>query len=639
MIEIKNLTVFFKEHTVLDNISCQINDKSAIGLVGANGAGKTTFLRSIAGQIDYEGAITVSGSRREHEIGFLPQDLAEIPAMPLIDFLAQSAGVSEKKQELALCEEALAKSSGEETEKLLAKYEKLQTEFDAMDGFDFEINAKKILHGLGFKPERDATQNTASFSGGWRMRIALAGLLIKRPYVLLLDEPTNHLDTESMEWLEDYLTNYGGIIIFVSHDRHFLNKIAKKIFEISNAKLDTYSCGYDQYLTERIARLEAKESEREANIKKRDEIMALANRFRYKATKAKMVQSRLKQLEHIVIEDEAPKEKSVTFSFPQCEKSGHIVATAIELSKRYGDNLVFSDISFEIERGEKIALVGVNGAGKSTLLRLLEGIEEPTSGEANLGYNVRMAYFSQESAKNLNYDHTIWQEVNNTGSLLSPQEKRNLLGCFLFSGEAIEKPVRVLSGGEKSRLAMLKMLLSPSNFLVLDEPTNHLDVKTKELFCQALLDYEGTIIIVSHDREFLDALSTRVFEIRDGKFYDYHGNYSYFIEKRKEKLAEQNSITFNMEGKKITVPQSKEERIRLREEQKKLAQAEARKNKKIASLEEEISRLEARKEELTQSQCLPEVFNDFVKSEEVQRELEEITKKIDEAYAELLEFE
>lgn len=639
MIDIKNLTVFFKEHTVLNNISCQINDKSSIGLVGANGAGKTTFLRSIAGQIDYEGNITVSGSRKEHEIGYLPQDLAEIPSMQLIDFLAQSAGISDKKRELENCEEALANSTGEDTKKILERYEKLQTEFDAMGGFNFEIEAKKILRGLGFKPEIDASKNTATFSGGWKMRIALAGLLIKRPYVLLLDEPTNHLDTESMEWLEDYLANYTGIIIFVSHDRHFLNKIARKIFEISNAKLDTYSCGYDQYLTERIARLEAKKSEREANIKKRNEIMALANRFRYKATKAKMVQSRLKQLEHITVESEEPREKSVHFSFPECEKSGRIVATVTELSKSFGNNLVFNDVSFEIERGEKIALVGVNGAGKSTLLKLLEGIESPSKGEAHLGYNVRMAYFSQESAQNLNYDHTIWEEVNNTGSLLSPQEKRNLLGCFLFSGEAIQKPVRVLSGGEKSRLAMLKMLLSPSNFLVLDEPTNHLDTKTKDLFCQALLEYDGTIIIVSHDREFLDALSSRVFEIRDGKFYDYHGNYTYFIEKRKETLKIQTQKTTLYAKSNVTANSSKEERIRLRKEQKRLAQAESKKNKKIASLEGEISKLEARKEELTLAQCLPEVFNDFQKSEEVQKELEEITRLIEEAYTKLLEFE
>ena len=633
MIEIKNLSVSFKEHCVLNNISCQINDKSAIGLVGANGAGKTTFLRAIMGQIDYDGTVKISGSNREHKIGFLPQDLAEIPSMPLINFLAESAGVAEKKQELESCELALANSSDGQTEKLLARYERLQAEFSAMGGYDFDVTARKILHGLGFKHE-DATKDTATFSGGWKMRIALAGLLTQRPYVLLLDEPTNHLDTESMEWLEDYLTGYTGIIIFVSHDRHFLDKIAKKIFEINNAKLEIYSSGYEQYLIDRIARLESAMSEREANIKKREEIMALADRFRYKATKAKMVQSRLKQLDKIVIGEETPKERTVKLVFPKCEASGRVVAKASNLTKSFGQNQIFRNVSFEIERGEKIALVGVNGAGKSTLLRLLEGILPPTGGTVSLGHNVRMAYFSQESAQNLDYDHTIWQEVCNTASLLSPQEKRNLLGAFLFSGEAIEKPVRVLSGGEKSRLAMLKMLLSPSNFLVLDEPTNHLDSQTKELFCQALLEYDGTIIIVSHDREFLDALSNRVFEIRDGIFYDYHGNYSYFVERRKEKLASQSQVT---NEKKSSTSQTKEERIREHEEYKRHAQAEAKKNRQLGKLEEEISLLEARQETLTQSQCTPEVFSDMQRSKEVQDELDEISKQIDELYAKLME--
>ncbi|WP_276797028.1 ABC-F family ATP-binding cassette domain-containing protein [Cloacibacillus porcorum] len=609
MIEIKDLKVNFGEQEVLRGIDWFITPKSRIGLVGDNGAGKTTLLRVLAGGADHEGTITMP---KGHAVGYLPQDLVEIKELPLIEYLKERAGLTELSRELAACEQrmSLLGENDPAVKGLLSEHERLQRLFESKGGFGFEVEAKQVLKGLGFAPESDAERLTSEFSGGWKMRIALAAQLLSHSDIMLLDEPTNHLDTESMEWLESWLRDYRGTIIAVSHDRR--------------------------------ARLEA---EWEQQREKIDEIQRFVERFRYKATKARQVQSRITQLEKMEITELEGPSKSVNFQFPESPRSGREVIRASGLAKSYGDHTVFRDVDLVIERGERVALVGVNGAGKSTLMRLLNQSEEPTAGTAELGLNVKKAYFSQESAKNLDYSRTIWQEVNNTGSKLLEGAKRNLLGAFLFSGDEIYKPVSVLSGGEKSRLGLLKMLLSESNLLILDEPTNHLDYGTKELFQKALLQYGGTILIVSHDRAFLDDLVSRVVEIRDGTLYDYPGNYSWFIEKRAgreapvpaakadpaEKLAAELRASA-AEGRQEA--RTKEQRRAEAEERNRLYRAKKDFVERLAACEKEIADVEARKEEINGLLCSPEVLADSQRIQSLMIELKEKEETLKELYEE-----
>lgn len=634
MIEIKDLKVHFGEQSVLSGLNWFITPRSRIGLVGENGAGKTTLLRVLAGQADYEGTITMP---KGHTVGYLPQDLVEIREEPLMDYLREHAGLTGVSAALAACEQKMAEAGQDEAllRPLLSEHERLQREFEALGGFAFDTEAKQVLHGLGFAPESDATRVTTEFSGGWKMRIALAALLLSHPDILLLDEPTNHLDTESMEWLEAWLRDFRGTIIAVSHDRRFLDNMVTSVAELAGGVINLYSCGYEKFLREREERRERLEAEWEQQREKIDEIQKFVERFRYKATKAKQVQSRLRQLEKMEITELEGPQKTVRFEFPESPRSGREVIKATKLGKSYGTHKVFSDVSFTIERGERVALVGVNGAGKSTLMRLLDQVEEPGEGTAELGLNVKKAYFSQESAQNLNYSRTIWQEVNNTGSKLLEGAKRNLLGAFLFSGDEIYKPVSVLSGGEKSRLGLLKMLLSESNLLILDEPTNHLDYSTKELFQKALLAYGGTILIVSHDRAFLDDLVDRVIEIRDGQCFDYPGNYSWFISKRAGKEAQADRPKQPDPAEKLAAELREEEARRTdsRTKEQKRAEAEERNRlyrakkdfiTELALCESQIAAVEARKAEINESLCSPEILAD---SQQIQALMIELKTK------------
>jgi ATP-binding cassette subfamily F protein 3 len=480
----------------------------------------------------------------------------------------------------------------------------MEREFANRGGYGFEAAAKKILRGLGFLPG-DSERPCGEFSGGWRMRIALCAILLRAPDILLLDEPTNHLDTESMEWLENWLRDYRGIILFVSHDRRFLGRVARETADLERGEITRYSMGYEKYLAEKEAARERLEQAIEDQKERIEHIQRFVERFRYKASKATQVQSRIKQLEKMeVYEREAPA-LSVKIKFPEAPRSGYKVAVAENISKRYADNEVFSGVSFELRRGERAALVGVNGAGKSTLMRLVSGTEAPDTGTVSLGHNVKLAYFSQESATGLDYSHTVWEEASRAGSSMTEAARRNLLGAFLFSGDDIKKTVKVLSGGEKSRLSLFKLILSSSNFLVLDEPTNHLDMKTREIFQNALTQYGGTLLIVSHDRYFLDNLAERVLEIRDGRLYDYSGNYSRFIEKRNETLSgapekESKSEPANTKEKRR---RENEERNRIYRERKKFSD-------ELAAVESAIESSEARRGEIDAKLCDPATLAD-----------------------------
>lgn len=566
-------------------------------------------------------------------VGFLPQDLAEIDDMSLLGYLRRRAGLEELSVSLAVAERRMS-ALAEDTPELarqLAEHARLQREFDAKGGFSFEAGVRQVLRGLGFRPEKDLPRRTTEFSGGWKMRVALAALLLSRPDVLLLDEPTNHLDSESMEWLENWLRDYRGTMIAVSHDRRFLENIVAMVAELAHGKICVYKCGYEKYLTERGERRMLLEAERERQKEKIAETTRFIERFRYKATKAAQVQSRVKQLEKMeIIELDEPL-RQVNIKFPESPRGGLNVLTAEDLSKIYDGQEVFSGVSITVQRGERVALVGVNGAGKSTLLRLLNKLEEPSGGSVTFGYNVKRAYFSQESAQNLDYGRTVWQEVNNTGSKLTEGEKRNLLGAFLFSGEDINKPVAILSGGEKSRLGLLKILLSESNLLILDEPTNHLDQDTKELFQRALLQYGGTVLIVSHDRAFLDELAGRVVEIRGGKIYDYKGNYSWFIGKRTRSAAQEETRNAGDGSRGVSVRAKGDKRAAANERNRLYRERKAIEDK-LKPVEQAIETCEARKEEIAALLCNPQVLADGAEVQELMIELKEIEAGLAELY-------
>jgi ATP-binding cassette subfamily F protein 3 len=540
LIYFRNVSLSFLDKKLFDNINWTIHPRSRIGLVGENGTGKTTLFRAILDQVHLDSGMIEIPGRKQKVFGYLPQDLVELEPIPLIDFLKKKSGIAAAEEYIRDLEHQLShvKQNTADYSELSQKYSDAMAHYSAMDGYAFEVRAKQVLKGFGFK-ESDFAQNCDVFSGGWKMRILLTSILLSRPDIMLLDEPTNHLDTESMEWLESYLKDYPGTIIVISHDHFFLDKITQQIAELSSCNIHIYKGNYSYYLDEKEKRHAALKKEMElqrAQIKKIEEFV---ERFRYKATKASQVQSRVKMLEKFSTVTLEGKTKTVTMKFPEGKKSVKEVVKVTDLGHHYGDVNVLSNLNFTLFRGDKVAFVGVNGSGKSTLSRLMSLSETPSLGSVKYGDGVNMAFYSQESSQNLNYENTIWEEVNSVQAKASDQEKRNLLGTFLFSGDDIHKSVSVLSGGEKSRLALLKIMLLDTNFLILDEPTNHLDIKTKDIFQNALINYHGTVAIVSHDRYFLDHLVNKVFELKDGFINDYHGNYSYFIEKRGQTIPAQ----------------------------------------------------------------------------------------------------
>jgi len=634
MISLENISIGFQEKILFDNLNWRIPRCSRIGLVGNNGTGKTTLFRTIVGLVQPDkGNITLPRNQR---IGYLPQDLIELKGnIDLISYLKEKSGIAKLEHSLKLYEEHLASLSAESNkyQTVLKKYEKISNIFEHRGGYIFSVQAHKVLKGLGFR-EKDFTRQCTEFSGGWKMRIVLASILLSSPDIVLLDEPTNHLDTESLEWLEGWLLNFSGTIIVISHDRYFMDKLMTQIAELAHQKLTIYQGNFSYYLKEKGKRHELLQKEAKNQQEKITKTKAFIERFRYKNTKAAQVQSRIKMLEkmQIIKIDKAPKKAAIYF--PKCPRSGDKVVSVESLAKKYEEIHVFSGLNFTLHRGERVALVGVNGAGKSTLSRLISKRERPTAGKVHLGHKVNLAFFSQESSQNLNYSNSVWEEISDESSSMTSGERRNLLGAFLFSGDAIYKPISVLSGGEKSRLALAKILMQESNFLILDEPTNHLDIITKELFQRALLKYSGTILIVSHDRFFLDNLIARVIEIRNGRIYDYPGNYSYFIEKRAQLLAEINNS--NVSAKTKRMEQSKL-KIKTLDKLRKQKEAEERnrlyrQNKdildKLKSIEEKIKFLEENKAAIENQLCDPTVLKDSKKVQNLMIDLKKYNQEL-----------
>jgi ATP-binding cassette, subfamily F, member 3 len=640
LINLKDISLSFSGQRIFDHVSLAIPDHSRVGVVGDNGAGKTTLLKAILGLVELdEGSIEIS-DRKKTAIGYLPQDLAELEEVPLTEFLRIKSGIAGLEKEIRLLEKKLSQTDGKnpDHQAILTDYQKKTALFEAKNGYVFEARAKQMLVGFGFR-ERDFYKNCAEFSGGWRMRILLSSILLAKTDVLLLDEPTNHLDTESMEWLESLLKNYQGTIVTIAHDRIFLDKIVDTIAELSGQRVEIYKGNYSYYLEEKARRQEALKKEMELQRAQIKRINEFVERFRYKATKASQVQSRLKMLEKFGPYRKEEKDgKTVSIHFPESPKSPKDVLSVKNIAKFYGDIPVFHNLNFTLHRGEKAAVVGVNGAGKSTLFRILSGVEKPSSGEIACGVNVKMAFFSQESSMNLHYNHTLWEEVSAAGTKSNDQQRRNLLGAFLFSGDDIYKKISVLSGGEKSRLALLKILIEETNLLLLDEPTNHLDIKTKEIFQNALLNYRGAVLIVSHDRYFLNSLAGRIFELKDGVCNEYNGNYSYFIEKRAEMQSalvpalSDSAADAKQQSVSIRSKKSKEEKRLEAEERNRISRATARLKSKLSAAEKRIASLEKKKGEVEDELCKAETYKqpDFIKK--LSLELKATDTELEELY-------
>jgi len=510
------------------------NEKTA--LVGANGTGKSTVMKILAGleTLDY-GAFEQT---RGISIGYLPQEGLQLAGRTVFDeCLTVFDELHEMQHEIERLAGQMAEFDHESAEyqSTAERYSLLQDRFHALDGYALDSQVGSVLTGLGFGKE-DWPRRTEEFSGGWQMRIALAKLLLAKPNLLLLDEPTNHLDLETRNWLEDYLKSYPFGYILISHDRYFLDVTIDRTAEIWNKRLTIYQGNYTKYLKQKDERREQLMAAYRNQRDRIEHLEAFINRFRYQATKAKQVQSRIKELEKIERIEVPEQEPVIHFKFPQPPPSGRIVAEAEDLAKHYGSKHVFSGARFTIERGDRVALVGVNGAGKSTLIKLLTGAEVPTAGSIRLGHNVVAEYFAQDQYKVLDAEARMLDDISRAALRIPEVTLRSLLGCFLFSGDDVFKPLGVLSGGERNRYALARILVSPSNFLLLDEPTNHLDMRAKDVLLDALANYGGTVIFVSHDRYFIDRLATRVLEIEGGAVTAYEGNYEDYL-RRKEGLA------------------------------------------------------------------------------------------------------
>ncbi len=642
MIYVNDISLSFAEQKIFDRINLTIPDRSRIGLVGENGTGKTTLLKVILGVVEPDSGSVEIPNRKAIRIGYLPQDLAEVEPVSLLEFLRLKSGIAKLESELGLLEETLSHTAPEEKTYLAAlkDYQKKTALFEARNGYAFEANAKQMLFGFGFR-EKDFDKNCAEFSGGWKMRILFSSILLTKTDILLLDEPTNHLDTESMEWVESVLKNYPGTIISVSHDRIFLDKIANTIAELAGRKVEIYKGNYSYYLQEKKRRQEAAAKQMLLQQAKIRRINEFVERFRYKATKAAQVQSRIKLLEKIEVHTKEERDtRTAAILFSECPRSSKEVLTVKNIAKSYGDDQVFHELNFTLYRGEKAAIVGRNGSGKSTLLRIISGVETPTSGEIIYGTNVRKAFFSQESSVNIDYNRTVWEEVNTTGTKSNDWQRRNLLGAFLFSGDDVYKKISVLSGGEKSRLALLKILLEETNLLILDEPTNHLDIKTKEAFQKALLNYRGTVLLVSHDRFFLDCLVSRVFELRDHICREYNGNYSYFIEKRAEMQLQQATEGFahnpdiKRQNHHAPSKRSREAKRLEAEVRNRIFRATIHLKNKLDVIETRIPLLEQKKKEIEDALCDPRTYRQPELIKNLNLELKTVETQLDDLYYE-----
>ncbi len=591
MIQLTSAGKRFGPKLLFQGVDWLITQKDRIGLVGANGTGKSTLLKVIGGlePLDMGTCSVMKGLT----IGYLPQDGMSLSGRTVFnECLSVFERLHAMEREMEQLSHSLADldPTGPEYHAAADRLHDLDSQFRNRDGYVMEAQVGTVLAGLGFHKE-DWSRPTEEFSGGWQMRIALAKLLLERPNILLLDEPTNHLDLEARNWLESYLRSYPNAFVLISHDRYFLDVTVERTAEIWNKKITIFRANYSGYLKQKTERLEQLQAAQKNQQERIEQLEAFISRFRYQATKAKQVQSRIKELEKIERIDLPQEEKTIHFSFPQPKPSGRIVAEMTGVAKSYGAKEVFRDARFVIERGDRIALVGHNGAGKSTLIKLLAGIEPLTAGEYKLGHNVEVDYFAQDQYKALNSDARVYDDLRDVAPRRTETELRSILGSFLFSDEDAFKRIGVLSGGERNRYALARMLLNPSNFLLLDEPTNHLDMRAKDVLLEALQEFTGTLVFVSHDRYFIDRLATRVIEIEGGKVTTYPGNYEdYLWRKEGDAAAAAQNVAVKIAAPAADAPKAvkKINPIKLKKMQD-----------RVSELEAQIARLERESVELT----------------------------------------
>ena len=617
MLTLNNISYFIGGRALYRNITLQIKPKDKIGLIGANGTGKSTLLKVITGELTAdEGNIQKS---KDCSIGFLNQDLLSFQSEESILSVAMEAFEEATKIQVQM-DQVLHKMETDYTEDLIDKLSSLQERFQALEGYTIQSKAEKILEGLGFSTN-DLIKPLKNFSGGWRMRVMLAKMLLAKPALLMLDEPTNHLDLPSIQWLENYLRDYEGAVVVVSHDREFIDNSVKTIVEVAQQTLNIYAGNYSFYLEEKELRSEIQKSSFENQQAKIKQTEKFIERFKAKASKSSQVQSRVKALDRMdMIEDVVEDNQAVNFRFTFKTQPGKVINELTNISKSYGDLHILKNTDAKIERGDKIALIGANGKGKSTVLRILTG-GESADGEVALGHNVISSFYAQHQLESLNINNEILEELKQHGSNKTDTELSNVLGCFLFTNDDAFKKIKVLSGGEKSRVALAKTLISDANYLLLDEPTNHLDMVSVNILIQALQQYEGTLIAISHDRHFVSKVANKIWYIEDQEIKVYPGTYDeykYWIDNIKNTNAE--------------APVAKVKKEPVAEKPKPATVSpEAKKIKqKINSLEDKITLLEKQKREVELELSKPEIYSNPDSLSKVSMNFERIRKELEE---------
>lgn len=625
MIDLKNISKQFDGKYLFDNVNLKINNDDRIALVGSNGSGKTTLLRMLSGVDTPESGEIIW--QKGIKIGYLPQETVNTSKNLLFDEVKTSLGIIKKVNQIEENLENNFTDASSDDPELLEEIGKLNYLKEESNYYSVDSEIKKVLTGLGFY-HSDFNRNIDEFSGGWLMRIELAKLLLEDNNLILLDEPTNHLDLDSLEWLIEYLKSYKGAIIIVSHDRHFINELTNKTLEIFNKKVSFFNGNFDEYQNfkkERDAQLIEQYKQQQKKVKETERFI---ERFRYKATKAKQVQSRVKQLEKMEEIELPDSEKSIEITFPEPQRSGAVPVRIENVSKYYGKNKVFDNLNLQIDRGDKIAFVGPNGAGKTTLAKLIAQKIKPSSGIVVIGYNTFISYYAQEVTEDLNPSLDILDTVREAAPEQTPERIRTILGSFLFNDEEVFKKVKVLSGGEKSRVALAKILMTKANLIVLDEPTNHLDMTSKDILQEALKNFSGTLILVSHDVDFIRPIVSKVIEIRPDFFKVYEGGIDYYFVKRQEYLEnqEESKDVKPEENQKI----SKKEKRRIEAEQRqKRRNATKDLNKEIANLEKEIEKLEEQKLRLEEELADPEIFSNPEKAKDKNKTYSETKEQLE----------
>lgn len=635
MLSLENISLTLGDRHLLKKVQVPINSDERVGLTGPNGAGKSTLLKIIAGRLQPDaGRVQLA---KDDTVGYLPQDgISPDPALTVLEEVESAFSellLLQNKADEARKQLAEVETGTETYQKVLQSYGELQTRLEHSNAYSLHADIEKVLMGLGFKTD-DFSRSTTEFSGGWLMRIALAKLLLQKPTYLLLDEPTNHLDIDSLRWIEQFMNSYEGAIIVVSHDKDFLNRITQRTLHLEHGVIEDYAGNYSYYEKEHAERMELKRQAYKNQQREVKQIQEFIHRFRYKATKARQVQSRIKQLEKMDVIELNERDEAISFQFPKAERSGAINMQLENIIKSYGDVTVFDGLEYTIDRGDKIAIVGPNGAGKSTLVRILAGIESVNSGEREPGHNITTAYFAQHQADELNGTQTVFEVMRNAASIEGDTRIRTLLGCFLFTGDDVFKKVSVLSGGEKSRLALARMLITPANFLIFDEPTNHLDMQSKKILQQALRQYEGTIIIVSHDVDFLDPVVNKVLEVRPGELNEYLGNVSWYLSKKETDEAEpddQSGNNYSSSNRSISRKEERRIEAQIRQKQSKRLKPL---QKELNKLENSVKKMEERRKELEMMMAEPGFYNNGDEVTERTAEFNRLKQNLTNAYAE-----